>query len=209
MHVPDKWDMSAQLFIHQFIHQFIQQYGFAAVITDDLDCSHLPLLLAPLEGQHGTLYGHFARTNPHWKQAEGATVLCIFNGPHAYISPTWYDSQPAVPTWNYSVVHAKGRLELLDDATTVQVLESTIEQYEPSLLDNGGFIPQGYQDKLAKGIVGFKIVIDELQGKQKLGQHRHQRDQQGVAQGLSQSTRTDEKQLLDYMVRHNIGLGNQ
>jgi transcriptional regulator len=129
--------------------------------------------------------------------------------PHAYISPTWYDSHPAVPTWNYSVVHAKGIIELTDDATTAQVLESTIQQYEPALLQSGGFIPDDYQQKLAKGIVGFKIVIDELQGKQKLGQHRSQSDQQGVVKGLSLSNRTDEKQLLDYMIINNIGLGDK
>ncbi|WP_243756259.1 FMN-binding negative transcriptional regulator [Shewanella sp. BF02_Schw] len=115
------------------------------------------------------------------------------------ISPTWYDSYPAVPTWNYSVVHAKGIIELTDDATTAQVLKSTIQQYEPSLLQSGGFIADDYQQKLAKGIVGFKIVIDELQGKQKLGQHRNQSDQQGVVQGLSLSNRADEKQLLAYI----------
>ena len=77
------------------------------------------------------------------------------------------------------------------------------------MLEGNGFIPDGYQQKLAKGIVGFKIVIDKLQGKQKLGQHRNQSDQQGVAQGLSLSNRADEKQLLAYMMKNNIGLGNQ
>ncbi|MEH6465623.1 MAG: FMN-binding negative transcriptional regulator [Shewanella psychromarinicola] len=205
MQVPDKWDMGSK----ESIHQFIRQYGFASVVSTDLDGSHLPLLLVSSEGEDGTLYGHFARSNSHWKNIANTKVLCIFNGPHAYISPTWYDSHPAVPTWNYSVVHAKGIIELTDDATTAQVLESTIQQYEPALLQSGGFIPDDYQQKLAKGIVGFKIVIDELQGKQKLGQHRNQSDQQGVVKGLSLSNRTDEKQLLDYMISNNIGLGNK
>jgi transcriptional regulator len=205
MHVPEKWVMESTHFIQQFIHQ----YGFAAVISTDLDCSHLPLLLAPTEGKYGTLYGHFARDNPHWKSIAGTRVLFVFRGPHAYISPTWYDLHPAVPTWNYSAVHAKGIIELIDDMTTAQVLESTIKQYEPSLLQSGGFIPDHYQQKLAKGIVGFKIIIDELQGKQKLGQHRNQSDQQGVVRGLSLSNRADEKQLLAYMQHNNIGLGNK
>ncbi|RPA63157.1 FMN-binding negative transcriptional regulator [Shewanella frigidimarina] len=205
MQVPDKWDMGSR----ELIHQFINQYGFATVVSNDLEGSHLPLLLIASEGENGTLYGHFARSNSHWKYIENTKVLCIFNGPHSYISPTWYDSHPAVPTWNYSVVHVKGIIELIDDATTARVLESTIQQYEPSLLEGNGFIPDGYQQKLAKGIVGFKIVIDELQGKQKLGQHRNQSDQQGVAQGLSLSNRVDEKQLLAYMMKNNIGLGNK
>ena len=205
MHVPDKWNMGSR----ELIHQFINQYGFATLVSTDLEGSHLPLLLKASEGENGTLYGHFARSNSHWKHIVNTKVLCIFNGPHGYISPTWYDSYPAVPTWNYSVVHAKGIIELTDDTTTAHVLESTIQQYDPSLLESGSFIADDYQQKLAKGIVGFKIVIDELQGKQKLGQHRNQSDQQGVVKGLSRSNRADEKQLLTYMMNNNIGLGNK
>ena len=208
MHVPEKWKMTAT----SDIQKFIQQHGFAMIVSSDLEASHLPLLLEPSTTEYGVLYGHFARTNPHWKNIVGRSVLCVFNGPHAYISPTWYDAYPAVPTWNYITVHAKGVLELTDDKTTLAMLNATIGKYEPSLLEsssdtNEGFIPQAFQDKLTKGIVGFKIVISELQAKQKLGQHRSLADQQGVATGLAKSADLEAQHLLNYMKANNIGIG--
>ncbi|UJF21542.1 FMN-binding negative transcriptional regulator [Shewanella sp. OMA3-2] len=208
MHVPEKWQMNSST----DMHQFIAQHGFAVVVSSNLEASHIPLILKAEEGEHGVLYGHLARSNPHWQDIIDSTVLCIFNGPHAYISPTWYHAFPAVPTWNYSVVHAKGAVELTDDETTLAILETTIQKYEPSLLtptpeNCEGFIPKQFQDKLAKGIVGFKIVITELQGKQKLGQHRSSLDQKGVVEGLSKSPGIDEQQLLKYMINQNIALG--
>ncbi|UCX05644.1 FMN-binding negative transcriptional regulator [Shewanella glacialimarina] len=208
MHVPEKWQMNSLT----DMHQFIAQHGFAVVMSSNLEASHIPLVLKAAEGEYGVLYGHLAHSNPHWKDIIDSSVLCIFNGPHAYISPTWYHASPAVPTWNYSVVHAKGTVEFTDDKTTMAILETTIQKYEPSLLtptpeSPEGFIPKQFQDKLAKGIVGFKIVITELQGKQKLGQHRSSLDQLGVIAGLSKSTGINEQQLLKYMVDNNIALG--
>ncbi|GAA0788683.1 MULTISPECIES: FMN-binding negative transcriptional regulator [Pseudomonadati] len=207
MYVPEKWKMEAT----SDIQQFIQQHGFAMIVSSDLEASHLPLILEPNTAKQGVLYGHFARSNPHWKNIVGRSVLCVFNGPHAYISPTWYDAYPAVPTWNYITVHAKGVVELTDEATTLKMLNATISKYEPSLLEatdeSEGFIPKAFEEKLAKGIVGFKIVINELQAKQKLGQHRSNADQQGVANGLANSTDLDAQQLFNYMKANNIGIG--
>ena len=203
MHVPDKWNMSDT----GVIHSFIEQHGFAVLVSNDLNASHLPLILKSDEAEKGVLYGHFARANSHWKTVIGQSILCIFNGPHGYISPTWYDSYPAVPTWNYSSVHVKGTVELTDDESTLSILELTIRKYEPSLLGEQTFIPIEYQQKLSQGIVGFKIVIDDIQGQQKLGQHRSAADQQGVAAGLLKSASMDHQQLLSYMVENNIGLG--
>jgi transcriptional regulator len=84
MQVPDKWDMGAR----ELIHLFINRYGFATVVSIDLEGSHLPLLLIASEGENGTLYGHFACSNPHWKSVAGTRVLCIFSGPHAYLGMT-------------------------------------------------------------------------------------------------------------------------
>jgi transcriptional regulator len=198
MHLPEKWKMNSNI----EIHSFIKEYSFAAVISDDLEVSHLPLLLKEQEGENGTLYGHFARTNYHWKLANGAKVLVIFSGPHSYISPTWYQNSPAVPTWNYSAVHATGIIRLTDPETTLKTLDETVKKYEPALT-----IPEAYKSKLSKGIVGFKICIDSLQGKEKLGQHRSTEDQLGVTSALSKAENLESQLLYQYMVNKNVGTG--
>lgn len=194
MHVAEKWQMNAASEIQDFIHH----HGFGVVISPDFEASHLPLLLEAGEGEQGVLYGHFARANHHWKSAAG-NVLVIFSGPHAYISPSWYQSSPAVPTWNYAAVHAVGVLELTDAASTMQMLDKTASKYEPGLE-----IAAEYRDKLSRGIVGFKITINGLQGKEKLGQHRPAADQAGVAKALCQSDSLESQQLYQYMRRRNF-----
>jgi len=93
----------------------------------------------------------------------------IFNGPHGYISPNWYHSKPAVPTWNYASVHIKGRAELLNSEDTAQSLTSLMHKYEPELLVKREVVSKEYQAKLSKGIVGFKISLDVIEAKVKLG----------------------------------------
>src|SRR5688572_3972797 len=108
------------------LHAFMRQYSFATLITGGGEpfATHLPLLLDTSRGPHGTLLGHFARPNPHWRldhQQYGS--LAIFHGPHAYVSPSWYPSAaPAVPTWNYATVHAVGRIVPIDDAAYIATL---------------------------------------------------------------------------------------
>ena len=199
MHVPEKWKINSNI----EIYNFIKEYGFAAVISNDLEASHIPLLLKESEGTNGTLYGHFARTNPHWKTADGAKVLVIFSGPHSYISPTWYQTTPAVPTWNYSAVHATGIIQLTDQVTTLTTLDETVKKYEPNLA-----IPEEFKSKLSNGIVGFKINIESLQGKEKLGQHRSTEDQLGVLSALSKAESLESQLLHQYMVNRGVGTGS-
>ncbi|MFM2478272.1 FMN-binding negative transcriptional regulator [Celerinatantimonas sp. MCCC 1A17872] len=198
MHIPEKW----KIYSNTEMHNFIKEYSFAAVISNDLEASHLPLLLKENEGENGTLYGHFARTNHHWKAANGAKVLVIFSGPHSYISPTWYETSPAVPTWNYSTVHATGIIQLTDQETTLTTLDETVKKYDPNLT-----IPEGFKSKLSKGIVGFKINIESLQGKEKLGQHRSTEDQLGVTSALSKTESLQSQLLYQYMLNRGVGIG--
>ena len=199
MHIPDKWKMNS----HEEIHEFIKNHGFAVVITSDLEASHLPLVFRPREGELGTLYGHFARTNPHWEKIDDTKVLVIFSGPHSYISPTWYETELAVPTWNYSAVHITGTLQLTDHDSTIKALDETVKKYEANLN-----IPEKFKSKLSKGIVGFKIKISSIQGKEKLGQHRSKADQQGVTSALSHSQNLESQQLYQYMMNKNKGTGS-
>ncbi|WP_144208136.1 FMN-binding negative transcriptional regulator [Shewanella donghaensis] len=186
----------------------IKQYGFAVITSSDLQASHLPLIIERLDPATNdsthqqtaeyVLYGHMAKANPHWKAMQSQSVLVVFSAPHGYISPTWYDSFPAVPTWNYAVVHVNGTFELTEDAVTLDKLNQTISKYEPSILKDGGFIPAEYRDKLSKAIVGFKISITSIAGKSKLGQHRSELDQAGVLAGLAKSGNLESQLLYQY-----------
>lgn len=165
--------------------------------------SHLPLLLEADEGAYGTLYGHFARANPQWRDlADGSEALVIFQGPEAYISPSWYAAKAehgrVVPTWNYIAVHAYGRAELFDDAERLLSLVSRLstlheaERPQPWAVSDA---PREYIDGMLRAIVGFAIPIQRLQGKWKLGQNRSQADQTGVREGLAASRDARDREL--------------
>jgi transcriptional regulator len=159
----------------------IEQYSFATLVStapDGLVASHLPLLLdRPVRDGTGsvppTLVGHMARANEQWRAAAGQQVLAIFSGPHAYISPSWYEADKVVPTWNYVAVHAYGTLELMEDAAAAEaLLRRTVAQYEsarprPWTLDES---PE-FVERLTAQIVAFRIPIARLEGKWKLNQN--------------------------------------
>lgn len=99
------------------LHDFIERHSFGQLVSqvEGLPfASHLPFLLDRASGPHGALVGHMARANPQWREANGQTALAIFSGPHAYVSPTWYEAEQVVPTWNYTAVHAYGRLKVVE-----------------------------------------------------------------------------------------------
>lgn len=123
------------------------------------------------------------------------------------ISPSWYAKGPAVPTWNYAAVHAYGVVKLLDETQTLDVLDNTIEKYDPELLTLRERVTPEYTQKLATAIVGFKIELSQLEGKLKLGQNRTIEDQLGVYSALSKSNRLDEKALANFMGQRNLGMG--
>ncbi|WP_133470909.1 FMN-binding negative transcriptional regulator [Paraglaciecola marina] len=198
------------------MQQFIDEFGFGILVSDDSSCvtesrlqaSHLPFLLKSDEGEMGSLYSHCARANPQWKVLDKANVLITFSGPHSYISPSWYQARPAVPTWNYAAVHVYGCVELTSKKQTVKAITALVQKYEPGLLDNQEVVSEHFVDKLLAGIVGFKIKIQKVEGVQKLGQQRNISDQLGVFHGLSRSDRFDSLALANYMSKSNLGIGN-
>lgn len=183
-------------------HKFISEFSFGIIISSDLEATHLPFLLNSTHGEYGTLYSHFAKANTHWNNLNNQNVLVVFSGPHSYISPSWYQTIPAVPTWNYAAVHCYGRLTLLDKSATQVVLDETINKFEPELLSNKKIMPDEFRLQLAGGIVGFRISIEKIEGKLKLGQHRKIEDQIGVYEKLSQSENYDALELAAYMKRN-------
>jgi len=151
--------------------------------------SHIPFVLDRAAGEHGTLQAHVARGNPQWRGFDGKTdVLCVFQGPHAYISPGWYDpANPAVPTWNYAVVHAYGVPRIVEDPAHLraqqQALVARFEagRGEPWTIDSQG---ADYVDGMLKGIVAFEIPVSRLEGKFKLNQNHPEGNRRGAIVGL-------------------------
>ncbi|MGJ8681766.1 FMN-binding negative transcriptional regulator [Paraglaciecola sp.] len=203
MFIPKHFEM-AELSQQQ---QFINEFSFGVMTSDSLQTTHLPFLLDAEMGEKGTLFGHIARANSHWKELDSKRVLVVFNGPHSYISPTWFMKSPAVPTWNYAAVHVYGVVRVLDKTETLKVLENTMAKYEPELLNDSSVVTAEYVDKLSAAIVGFKIELTELQGVAKVGQHKSLEDQKLVCSRLSQSAGSDEKALANFMLRYNLGVG--
>ena len=165
------------------------RYPFATVITpgaDELWVSHLPLLVRR-RGGAVVLAGHLARANAHWQAMEqGAPTTAIFHGPHAYISPTWYATSPAVPTWNYVVVHARGRVRRVDASLEhLRELVATFEAgaAEPWSVDR----VDAHARKILPGMVAFEIAVEQLDGKLKLNQNRKPEDWAGVVEAFSAS----------------------
>jgi transcriptional regulator len=186
---------------------FIDEFSFGIIVSKPLDATHLPFLIEKEDGKYGVLYSHFAKNNPQWKNIDNEEVLIIFNGYHSYISPTWYKTKPAVPTWNYVAVHAYGIVRIMDDSQTIEILEKTVKKFEPSLQNNKEIIPSEFRDKLSTGVICFKIEITKLEGKLKLGQQRSNEDQKGVVRGLQDQDNTDAQALAKYMLEHKIGIG--
>ncbi|EIN00827.1 FMN-binding negative transcriptional regulator [Paraburkholderia hospita] len=184
------------------------QHPFGTLIThgsSGLDANHIPFELAAEDGELGVLRAHVARANPVWQEvANGDEVLVVFHAGDAYISPNWYPSKhelhKQVPTWNYMVVHAHGRITILDDERYVRGvvgrLTRTHETSEPKPWKMGD-APKDYVDAMVKAIVGVQIEVTRLVGKSKLSQNKEARDIQGAAEALKSS---GESQLADAML---------
>ena len=181
----------------QAINAFIHAHGFATVITNirgKTIASHLPVLF---DEETNVLRSHMARANEQWKQvASGDEVLCVFHGPHAYISPSWYEEQHTVPTWNYAVVHVYGKPSIVDEAQLKQIVLDTTTKYESSM-PQPWKIPLSEKEigQMLKAIVGFKIHIVRVEAKFKLGQNRSAEDQEKMLRNL-QSGPDDESRAL-------------
>ncbi|MBV8047111.1 MAG: FMN-binding negative transcriptional regulator [Paludibacterium sp.] len=177
------------------LHTVIAQYPFGTLFThgkSGLDANHFPFELAAEEGAQGTLRAHVARANPVWHDvADGDEVLVVFHGGDAYISPNWYPSKHElhrqVPTWNYVVVHAHGRIRIRDDERYLRGLLARLTRAHEAKLPapwKMGDAPADYIDTLIKEIVGIEIDVTRLVGKRKLGQNKAARDIRGAAEAL-------------------------
>ncbi len=194
------------------LHDLMESRSFALLISPGGDLpvvSHLPLLIDRPAGPRGTLLGHMARANSQWRGLDGQPVLAIFSGPHSYVSPRWYEagSAPVVPTWNYVAVHASGRVEIVDDREGKrEIVRRSVDLYEQAL-PAPWTLPTGEDyDRLLDQIVGFRIVIDAIEGKWKISQNQPIERQQKVAQQLQQQGDPDSRAIAELMQQR---LGNR
>jgi transcriptional regulator len=174
-----------------------------------LYATHLPTVLKDRD-RYGVIEFHLARANPHWKYlTECDEALIIFQGPDGYITPNWYPSkakhQQVVPTWNYAVVHAYGRPEVMQDVDWLRghVAELTAQQEKseasPWALTDA---PERYIEVMLRGIVGFRFVITRIEGKWKMSQNREAKDREGVVKGLENRAAANDFQVAESVLHH-------
>lgn len=184
MYIPKEFEVTDRSRLHRIIRD--NNFGILVSVVDGAPtATHLPFMIDPDRGENGTLLAHIARANPHWQSFGDGDVLVVFNGPHGYISPSWYEPGKAVPTWNYIAVHAYGRPVLVENAP-VGHLRQLVDTHEagfgqPWSLDGQ---EERFIDGLSKGVVAFEIPISRLEGKAKLNQNRSTASQARVVHAL-------------------------
>jgi transcriptional regulator len=178
------------------LHSFIRQHPLAVIVTcgsEGPEATHVPVVLHAEIGPKGLLRCHFARANNHWKGVESSSgVLAIFQGPQHYITPSWYPSKQehgkVVPTWNYVVVHVRGRARIFEAQSEIlQHLHALTDQNERAFEKPWSVTdaPKTYLEGLSRQIVGVEISIETIEGKCKLSQNRSEADREGVVAGLT------------------------
>ena len=179
----------------------MEKYSFATLFSQHNDqpyATHLPLTI---DRENKVMYGHFARPNKQWQDAQNQLILTVFQGPHCYISPSWYETKEAVPTWNYVAVHVYGKLEIIDEPSVIHdSFEKMVVKYEK---ESSSYCLNEVDDELIagmmKGIVAFKIHISKMEGKAKLSQNHPIERRQRVIEQLEVSLDQEEQRIAQLM----------
>ena len=184
--------------------RLIAEHPFATLITPgdpEPYLTHLPLELAADRGPAGTLLGHMARANPHWRHFGNGSSIAVFNGPHAYVSPSWYaEPATAVPTWNYAVAHVHGTAELMDEDEKRALLGDLVARYEGSRSRPWRLQLEGAAlEAMLGAIVGFRLRIERIDAKFKLSQNRSVEDRERVIGALHAEHRADATATASWM----------
>ncbi len=207
MYIPRYFELED----HEAIAGVLRDHSFGTLVTafdGEAQATHLPFSFDPDRGQNGTLVSHMARANPQWQQfarygPEGGMALAIFQGPHSYISPTWYgDTEPAVPTWNYVAVHAYGRPVILDDPSAVRaLLDQLVDKNEASLDPAWALsrLSDDYVERMMRAIVAFEMPLERLEAKAKLSQNKSAEMRLSAADALESQGWPDSAELARLM----------
>lgn len=168
------------------IVQLIRDYPFGLLITTSagLQVSHIPFVVDGT-GETFVLYGHLAAANPQCAALDGGDALTVFQGPHAYVSPSWYRTGPAVPTWNYAAVHIGGRLRPISEAEQLRAMMRSLAAHDPGF--DFDALPEGYRAGMIAGIRAFTLFPERVEGKWKMSQNRPEIDRAAVVEKLRAS----------------------
>ncbi|MGG1397602.1 FMN-binding negative transcriptional regulator [Bacillus salipaludis] len=200
MYIPKHFQLDDE----EMIYDFIQKYSFATLFSQhngEPYATHLPLTLNKDEY---ALYGHFARPNEQWKDVEGQQALAVFQGPHCYISPSWYETMKAVPTWNYVSIHIYGKMEIVEDPKVIyDSLNDMVKKYEstdsPYNLSN---VDSSYIEGMRKGIVAFRLNITKIEAKAKLSQNHPVDRQELIIKQLENTSQQDNIKVAALMKKN-------
>jgi transcriptional regulator len=188
---------------------FMRDHPFALLVSNSEGgpfATHVPVLVRERENKL-LLIGHLAKANPHWKLLQQeAEALVIFHGPHAYISPSLYESPESVPTWNYAAVHAYGKPTVVWDTERLkETLVETVRAFDVAYLDQWTGLREQYRTGMLKHIVGFEISVERLEGKFKLSQNRSSRDQARIIESLRDDGESNGRELARLMEEQGLG----
>ena len=171
--------------------EFMRANNFPLLVTGTggaLHGSHLPAMVRERDGQI-VLDMHMAKMNPQWKEFFDDEVMVVFTGPHAYVSPRWYEEKERVPTWNYTAVHAYGTVSLVEDKKRKLANQRALVEYmDPQWLPRFDALRKEYMDNMLDGIVNFEIKVTRLDTRWKLSQNRGRREQELIAAELEKSS---------------------
>lgn len=200
MYIPKQFIIEEE----NIIYEMIEQYSFATLFSQhngEPYATHLPLILNKSDQ---SLYGHFARPNEQWKDVENQQVLVVFQGPHCYISPSWYESLKAVPTWNYVSIHIYGKMEIIEDEKVIfDSLNDLVNKYEsPDSPYNLNVVEPNFIAGMSKGIVAFRIKITKMEAKAKLSQNHPVERQERIIKNLENTTNQANRQVASLMKRN-------
>jgi transcriptional regulator len=186
------------------LHNFVEQNSFGLLVSQvdgQSFASHLPFLLDRESAPNGALVGHMARANPQWREAQGQTALVVFPGPHVYVSPTWYETEQVVPTWNYVAVHAYGPIHVIEDPPALlNIVERSVEIYEHAMPQPWRFDSSTtFAKRMLSRIVGFRIEIERIEGKWKLNQNHPVERRKKVVRALRQRDGENSRAVAELM----------
>ena len=169
------------------LEEVMRRFSFATLVSErdgEIEASHLPLIY---DRSKHALSGHFAKANPHWRHfEESGKALAIFHGPHAYVSPAMYATEPNVPTWAYVTVHVRGVIRLLTDDEAVEQIISMVDAFDPDLV--GASKEPEYVLSKVRGVKAFELKIEKLEGKFKVDQNKLDQDRLAAGAELVKSS---------------------
>ncbi|EAZ80123.1 FMN-binding negative transcriptional regulator [Algoriphagus machipongonensis] len=193
IHPLNKWENEPAII------DLIKNYSFATLVTQTDGkpwATHIPLILSKNKQGDTILTGHIAKANPQWRNIAEGEALAIFQGPHAYISSSWYNHEN-VPTWNYQAVHIQGTLKIITGHDLIDHLKSLVDKFEegrPNRVSVEG-MSKNYLDSQLKGLVGLEMTITEVQAASKLSQNRDKENFDRVIDHLDASSNPLDREV--------------